>query len=126
MRKNDKNDKIHTMKPIITYDDFAKLDLKIGVIISAEIVPESKKLLKLMVDAGEGEPRQVLAGIKKSYEDVSMLIGKQVVLLANLEPKELAGLTSHGMLLAATGAEGLPILLAPESPAKTGAGNEVR
>lgn len=114
-----------SQKPTIIYDDFAKLDLRIGVIVSAEIVPESKKLLRLMIDAGESEPRQVLAGIKKSYEDPSVLIGKQVVLLANLEPRTLAGLTSNGMLLCATGEDDLPVLLTSENATKTTAGNEV-
>ncbi len=112
-------------KPTITYDDFAKLDLRIGVILSAELIPDSKKLLKLTVDAGENDPRQVIAGIRKNYEDPSVLIGKQVVLLANLESKELAGITSHGMLLCATGEGDLPVLLSSADPSKTVASSKV-
>lgn len=113
-------------KPTISYDDFAKLDLRLGVVVSVEAVPESKKLLRLMVDVGEATPRQILAGLKRSYEDFQVLVGKQVLVLANLEPKELAGLTSHGMLIAATGEGDLPIYLTSGDTTKTKAGNEVR
>lgn len=83
----------------ITYDDFAKLNICVGVILSAELVPGSDKLLKTEVDIGEERPRQILAGIQKSYDPVS-LIGRRVVVLTNLLPKKMMGLFSEGMLLA--------------------------
>ncbi|MGZ3454331.1 MAG: methionine--tRNA ligase [Polyangiales bacterium] len=89
----------------ISYDDFAKLDLKIGKVVACERVPKSDKLLKCMVDIGEGSPRQVVAGIGKSFTPEEM-VGKQVVVLANLAPRPLMGLESRGMILAASGEGG--------------------
>lgn len=102
----------------ISFDDFKKVELKIGKIISAERVEGSEKLLKLAVDLGEKSEtdlpavRQVLAGIGKAYAPEA-LVGTEVAVVANLEPKQLMGLESEGMLLAASGAEG-PVLLRPE------------
>lgn len=89
------------LKPEITIDEFAKVDLRVGTVISAEKIKKANKLLKLKVDLGETEPRQIIAGIAKNYlpEDV---IGKQVVVVANLKPATLMGETSQGMLLAAS------------------------
>ena len=83
---------------MITFDDFSKLDLRVATIIHAEAVPKSKKLLKIEIDMGER--RTIVSGISESYrpEDI---IGMQVVVLANLKPAKLMGLTSQGMLLAA-------------------------
>lgn len=102
---------------MISYDDFKKIDLRIGTILEAERVDGSEKLLKLQVDLGE-EKRQVIAGIAKSYEPEN-LIGKQIVVLVNLEPRSLMGLESQGMLLAAD-KDGLPIILVPEKEVATG------
>lgn len=92
---------IPPLKPEILIEDFAKIDLRVGTIIAAEKIKKANKLLKLKVDLGEKEPRQIIAGIAKSYgpEDV---IGKQVVVVANLKPATLMGETSQGMLLAAS------------------------
>jgi methionyl-tRNA synthetase len=87
-------------KATITYDDFAKVDLRVGKVIAAEVVPKSKKLIKLSVDVGEATPRQVLAGIAQAYSPES-LVGTRVVVVANLAPAKLMGLESQGMLLAA-------------------------
>ncbi|AEH61703.1 methionyl-tRNA synthetase [Methanosalsum zhilinae DSM 4017] len=87
-------------KEEITFDDFSKLDLRIGKIISAEDIPKSEKLLKLKVNIGEDEPRQVVAGIKKNH-DPENLIGKEIVVLTNLKPVKLCGVESAGMILAA-------------------------
>jgi len=88
------------LKPEITIEEFAKVDLRTGTIIGAEKIKKANKLLKLKVDLGEKEPRQIIAGIAKSYapEDV---IGKQVVVVANLKPASLMGESSQGMVLAA-------------------------
>ena len=84
----------------IEYDDFAKIDLRVGVVREAEKVPKSKKLLRLQIDVGEGSPRQVLAGISEHYEP-SALVGKRVVVVANLKPRKMRFGTSEGMVLAA-------------------------
>ena len=75
---------------MITYEDFQKLEIKIGKVISAEKVPEADKLLKLIFDFS-GEQRQIMAGIAKSFEDPSVLIGKEMPVLTNLETRKLRG-----------------------------------
>jgi len=108
------------MKPIISFEDFAKLDLRAGTVISAEAVPDSAKLVKLEVELGiELGKRQIVAGIQKAYSPEN-LVGKQIVIVANLEPRKLAGLESQGMLLAAHSGDGAPILLQPEKVAPNG------
>lgn len=111
---------------MISIDDFAKVELRVAKILSAEAVEGSEKLVRLSVDAGEmnedGNPvfRQVLAGIRKAYEPET-LAGKNIVLVANLEPRKLMGEESNGMLLAATDpADGIPVLLMPDKDIKPG------
>jgi len=87
----------------ITIDDFAKLDLRVGRIVSAESVEGADKLLRLQVDVGEEKPRQVFAGIKKRFSNPAELIGKNVVIVANLKPRKMKFGLSEGMILAATG-----------------------
>lgn len=106
---------------MISIDDFAKLDLKIGTVLEAEEVSGSEKLIKLLVDLGEDKPRQILSGIKKWYKQES-LVGKQVVVIANLEPRMMMGLESQGMVLAAGNNE--PVLLKPAK--KIANGEKVR
>ena len=91
---------------MITYDDFKKVELKIAKIITAEEVPGAEKLLKLQIDLGQ-EKRQIVAGIKKNYQPGS-LIGKEIVVVINLEPRMVMGVESNGMLLAASD-EGGPV-----------------
>ncbi len=88
--------------PEISYDDFAKLDLRLAKVVACEEVPKSKKLLKFTLDMG-GEQRTVLSGIK-SWFGTDDLIGKTVVVVANLAPKVMAGIESHGMILCASDA----------------------
>ncbi len=97
---------------MVSYDDFKKLDIRIGKIVSAEEPEGSEKILKLIVDVG-GEERQVLAGIKNSYK-TEELIGREVVLIVNLEKKKIMGMESEAMVLAAKDREGKPVLLIPE------------
>jgi methionine--tRNA ligase beta chain len=98
---------------IIQYDDFAKLDLRVATIEKAEPHPNADKLLVLQVDLGS-EKRQILAGIKQHYEP-SDLPGKQIIVVANLAPRQMRGLESQGMLLAASPADHSEvILLTPE------------
>ncbi len=84
-----------------TLDDFKKLSLRVGVVVSAEDHPNADRLLILKVDIGEGAPRQVVAGIKGSYQAAD-LVGKRVVVVANLKPAVLRGVESQGMVLAAS------------------------
>ena len=104
---------------IITYDDFAKLQIVIGTITAVEAVPDSNKLLKLTVEVGEETPRQILSGIKKFFADPQTLVGVQTPFLINLETKVIAGLESQGMILAASN-EDLFSLLVPQVPLTTG------
>jgi methionine--tRNA ligase beta chain len=87
--------------PQIAFDHFAKVDLRVATVLSAEPHPNADKLLKLRLDDGTPEGRQVCAGIKAWYDPAS-LVGKQVVIVANLEPRTLRGEISHGMILAAS------------------------
>lgn len=93
--------------PAIAYDLFAKIDFRIATVLSAELHPNADKLLKIRLDDGTPEGRQVCAGIKAWY-DPSTLIGKQVVIVANLEPRQLRGEMSAGMILAASDLKGEP------------------
>jgi methionyl-tRNA synthetase len=86
---------------VIQYDDFAKVELKVAVVKAAEKVEKADKLLKLTVDAGEPEPRTIVAGIALAYPDPQALVGRRIVVVANLAPRPLRGITSQGMLLAA-------------------------
>jgi len=92
-------------KPTIQYDDFAKIDLRVGKVISAEAHPNADKLIVLQVDMGGGSQRQVLAGIRQ-WSEPADLVGKNIVVVANLAPRKMRGLESNGMLLAATVKEG--------------------
>ncbi len=100
---------------MITIDDFKKVELKVGRVLNAEAIEGSEKLLKLQVDLGEPNlpaGRQVLAGIAKHYQP-SELIGRQIVIIANLEPRSMMGMESNGMVLAGGDGE-LISLLAPD------------
>jgi methionyl-tRNA synthetase len=97
------------LAPQITIDDFVKIDLRVATIIEAEKVKGADKLLRLIVDVGF-EKRQIVAGIAKAYEP-EKLVGRKVVIVANLAPRKLRGLESNGMIVAASlGAEDLPVL----------------
>lgn len=110
---------------MINFEEFQKIELRVAKILSAEKVEGADKLIKLTVDLG-GAPletgageRQIVAGIAQYYAPEA-LVGRQIVVVANLEPKVLRGLESQGMLLAAHGEEGEPILLTPEKEAPIG------
>ncbi len=126
-----------------TIDDFIKFEFKIAKIVDAQDHPNADKLLVLKIDVGETEPveappclpagrhaapvhdpatkyKQIAAGITKSYSK-EKLVGKYIVVVNNLEPAVLRGVESNGMLLAATGADGMPILISPEKPMEPGA-----
>lgn len=97
---------------VISYEDFAKLDLRVGTIVQAEEHPNADRLVVLQVDLGS-EQRQIIAGIRGYYETAA-LVGRQIVVVANLAPRRMRGLESQGMLLAATNEPDLCVLLAPE------------
>lgn len=103
---------------LIDIADFARVELKVGKIVTAERVEKSNKLIKLIVDTGE--ERQVVAGIGKAYAPED-LPGKKIVVVVNLKPAKLMGIESRGMLLAATDSEGTLSLLTPDRDVNTGA-----
>ena len=112
-------------KTVISYDDFAKLDIALGTIISVEVVEGADKLLRLMVDVGEKDgdavavPRQIISGIREYFDDVQFLVGKQCPFLLNLEPRTIRGYESQGMILASEH-DGVFALLIPHNELPTG------
>jgi methionyl-tRNA synthetase len=102
---------------LISIDDFMKVQLRVAKVLAAERVPKSKKLVKMSIDVGT-EQRTIVAGIAEAYEPES-LVGKTVVIVANLQPAKLMGIESNGMVLAASPDDGLPIVL-DASPATPG------
>ena len=106
-------------KAEITYDDFAKLQFQVGVILSCEAVPKSKKLLCSQVQVGS-QVRQIVSGIKHSYSPEEM-VGKRVMVVTNLKPAKLAGILSEGMILCAEDAEGKLSLMTTEKDMPAGA-----
>lgn len=104
---------------MITLSDFQKLDLVVARIVSAERVPNADRLLRLLVDTGEGT-RTLVAGIAQHYAPED-LVDRQIVLVANLEPARIRGVESHGMLLAARDAgTGAVVLIGPSMPVASG------
>ncbi|HPE76976.1 MAG TPA: methionine--tRNA ligase [Draconibacterium sp.] len=106
-------------KENIEYDDFSKMDIRVGTILEAEKVAKTKKLLKLLIDTGI-DKRTVVSGIAEYYEPES-LIGKQVSILVNLAPKNLKGIESQGMILCAENADGSLSIVQPDAKVKNGA-----
>jgi methionyl-tRNA synthetase len=102
---------------IIGIQDFMKVQLKVGKVLAAERVKKSDKLIKLQVDTGE--MRQIVAGIGKAYTPED-LVGKKIVVVTNLQPAKLMGVESNGMLLAATGSDGVPVILTPGKDVEQG------
>ena len=91
---------ISSGKPKISIDEFSKIEVKIGTVLSAERVPETDKLLRLMVEFGEGEPRQIVSGIARYVSEPESLVGRQLAFVTNLAPRTIKGLVSNGMLFA--------------------------
>ncbi len=136
----------------IPYDEFKKMDIRIGTIREIEPVEGTDKLLRCQIDFGVKKPvidvipesdsvltdeelaklgsvdeiveerdiRQIISGIREYYPDYESLIGKQVLYVVNLEPREIKGHTSHGMLMAVDGKEGQPVFLIPDEPVEPG------
>lgn len=91
---------------MISIDDFKKIEMTIGKILSVEIVPDADKLLKLSVDVGEEEARQILSGIREHFEDPQVLVGKHCPFVTNLAPRTIRGLESNGMIVAVNDKDG--------------------
>jgi len=112
------SEKAKSNPQIVSYEEFSKMDLRIGKIVKVERVPGSRNLVKLLIDVGGGETRQGLAGIAQIYSPEG-LEGKHVAVIANLQPRRMFGLESNVMILAAE--DGATIsLLQPDKPVKVG------
>jgi methionyl-tRNA synthetase len=98
---------------MISIDDFKKVDIAVGKILSAEKVPDTDKLLKLSVDLGEEAPRTIVSGISTYFPDCTVLVGKKCMFVANLEPRMIKGIESQGMILAVSADDGAFSLLEP-------------
>lgn len=112
--------KAAAIKEPLSYEDFMKADIRVATILEAETVPKTKKLLKLKLDTGV-DHRIVVSGIAE-YHKPDNIVGKQVLLLANLEPREIKGILSHGMILMAQDADGKLVFARPEETVKEGSG----
>jgi methionyl-tRNA synthetase len=97
----------------IGIEDFLKVELRVAKVREATAMPKSKKLIRLLVDVGEAEPRTILAGIAEGYQP-EQLVGKTIVIVANLKPRPMMGTESNGMVLAASGPGQPPILVAAD------------
>ncbi|HEU0086000.1 MAG TPA: hypothetical protein VFQ59_03545 [Candidatus Paceibacterota bacterium] len=91
---------------MINYDDFKKVEISVGKILSAEKIPDTDKLLKLSVDFAEETPRQIVSGISMYFPDASVLVGKKCMFVTNLEPRVIRGHESNGMLFAVSTEDG--------------------
>lgn len=108
------------IKETISYEDFDKVDIRVGTIISVTEVPDSRKLMKLIVDLGD-HTRQILAGIRQEREDPTEIEGTQALFVVNLAEREMAGEVSQGMLFDIGYQDGvLPVLAIPEKPVPAG------
>lgn len=105
---------------MISIDDFKKTEIRIGEILSAEKIPDTDKLLKLSVNFGEENPRQIVSGISAYFPEASVLVGKKCAFVTNLEPRVIRGLESQGMILAASNEDGSFSLLEAHSSMPVG------
>jgi len=110
----EKLEKTGTKPSTITFEEFSKLDLRVGKIVKAENVPQSRNLVKLKIDIGGGELKQAVAGIAQHYKP-EQLEGKNIVSLANLQPRRIFGLDSEVMILAAEDDKAISILTLDKS-----------
>lgn len=106
------------MKPEISYDDFAKLDIRVGTVIAAEMVPETDKLIKCTIDFGALGERTIVSGIAL-WKQPEELVGKQLQYIVNLAPRMLRGVESQGMLMATDDDEGV-VFMIPERSVRAG------
>jgi methionine--tRNA ligase beta chain len=104
----------------INIEDFKKIDIVVGKILSVEKVPDTDKLLKLEVDLAEEKPRQIISGISLFFPDISVLVGKKCMFVANLEPRMIRGFESQGMILAVSTDDNKFSLLEPNDEIPVG------
>ncbi len=110
-----------TTETTIQYDDFAKLDLRVATVIECKPHGNADKLLILQIELAGGERRQICAGLRQHYQP-EQLVGKQIIVVANLAPRQMRGEVSQGMLLAATDPETQRVIVAaPGEPVTAGA-----
>jgi methionyl-tRNA synthetase len=112
------SDSLPPFKPATTFDDFTNMDIRVGTILEAERVPKTDKLLKLLIDTGL-DKRTVVSGIAVDFKPEE-IIGRQVTLLANLEPRKIKGIDSHGMILMTESADGKLIFVSPAENSPNG------
>ena len=105
---------------MINIEDFKKVDIMVGKILSAEKIPDTDKLLKLSVDLAEEKPRQIVSGISLYFPDCSVLVGKNCMFVANLETRIIRGIESQGMILAISTEDGKFSLLEPNNEIPVG------
>jgi len=105
---------------MITFEEFKKIEIKAGKILSAEKIPETDKLLKLSVDMGEENPRQIVSGIYEFFPEPSVLVGKKCMFVSNLEPRTIRGFESQGMIFAVSDKSGNFSLLEPNDSIPVG------
>lgn len=114
----------------VTYEEFKKMDMRVGTIREVEPVPETDKLLRCQIDFNEVDEegnkklRQIVSGIREFYPEFQRLIGKQVLYIVNLEPRMIKGFESNGMLMAVDGLDGKPVFMIPE--VEVNAGSKIR
>ena len=106
---------------MVNIEEFKKIDMMVGKILSAEKIPDTDKLLKLSVDLGEEKPRQIVSGIALYFPNLNDLVGKKCMFVANLEPRIIRGIESQGMVLAVSTEDNKFSLLEPEDEIPTGA-----
>ncbi len=105
---------------MINLEEFKKVDIVVGKILSAEKIPDTDKLLKLSVDLAEEKPRQIVSGISLYFPDCSVLVGRKCMFVANLEPRIIRGIESQGMILAVSTEDGKFSLLSPNDEIPVG------
>lgn len=104
----------------VSYEEFKKMDMRVGTIREVEPVPETDKLLRCQIDFSETDEegnkklRQIVSGIREFFPEYEQLVGKQVLYIVNLEPRKIKGFESNGMLMAVDGKDGIPVFLTPE------------
>lgn len=115
-----KNWKPEEVKPVCSFDDFEKVDIRVGKVLECSKVKKSKKLLQFLIDDGM-EKRTILSGIALSYEDPTVLVGKEICFIANFEPRKMMGIESQGMILSAVNSDGRLVVVGPTGPVAPGA-----
>ena len=108
------------VKPECSFEDFEKVDIRVGKVLECSKVKKSKKLLQFLIEDGMGT-RTILSGIALSYEDPEVLVGKEICFIANFEPRKMMGIESQGMILSAVNSDGKLVVIGPTGPVAPGA-----